>query len=142
MPISVLPMATASATSISLASRVHRSHGDEATVTGGLPPARFGAMTVEDTRVVAFEEKPKGEAGHVNAGFFVLKRSIFSRIKGDDCVWRKKLLWASPVTINSICSSDGFWQPMDTLRDKQLLEGLVSNGIAPWMAWAQPQQGE
>ncbi|TDK39145.1 glucose-1-phosphate cytidylyltransferase [Rhizobium deserti] len=115
----------------------HQSHGQDATVTLVRPPGRFGAANLDGDFVRSFKEKPDGEAGWINAGFFVLSPKVFDRIEGDDTVWEK-----GPM--ESLAASgqlagfrhEGFWQPMDTLRDKQQLEEMWRNGHAPWQVWS------
>jgi glucose-1-phosphate cytidylyltransferase len=114
----------------------HSAHGKEATVTAVPPPGRFGVMRLEDTAVRAFEEKPQGEVGWVNGGFFVLEPSVFDRIDGDGVMFEH-------APLESLAADDqlrayqhrGFWQPMDTLRDKRHLEELWDSGRAPWKVW-------
>jgi glucose-1-phosphate cytidylyltransferase len=114
----------------------HREHGRKATLTATVPPGRFGALDICDRQVVNFKEKPKGDGALINGGFFVLNPSVLDLIKGDECVWEQGPL-------NTLASSgelmafehQGFWQPMDTLRDKILLEELWASGKAPWKLW-------
>jgi glucose-1-phosphate cytidylyltransferase len=114
----------------------HSAHGKEATVTAVPPPGRFGVMRLEDTAVRAFEEKPQGEVGWVNGGFFVLEPSVFDRIEGDDVMFEH-------TPLERLAAADelrayqhhGFWQPMDTLRDKRHLEELWASGAPPWKVW-------
>jgi len=113
----------------------HRSHGSLATMTVVRPPARFGNATVSDGKVIAFDEKPQAGAGLINGGFFVLNADILDVIPGDAS-------WESTVLPNLVAngqlhawSHDRFWQPMDTLREKELLEDLWSRGKAPWKVW-------
>lgn len=114
----------------------HRTHGKDATVTVVRPEGRFGAVEMDGDQVTGFREKPSGEAGWINAGFFVLSPGVFDLIDGDDTVWER-------APIEQLASSDqlmafrhtGFWQPMDTLREKQHLERLWSTGRAAWRKW-------
>jgi glucose-1-phosphate cytidylyltransferase len=116
--------------------RYHRAHGRYATVTAAQPPGRFGALNVEGDTVVSFKEKPHGDGSWVNAGFFVLKPKVLDYIDGDESLWEQE-------AIEEIAREDqlrahfhrGFWQPMDTLRDKTLLEELWAKGVAPWKTW-------
>ncbi|MCY9512567.1 glucose-1-phosphate cytidylyltransferase [Paenibacillus apiarius] len=111
----------------------HHSHGKLATVTATLPGGRFGALQMQDNQVTGFQEKPVGEGGWINAGFFVMNPGVFSYIRGDETVLEQDPLerlahdgelMAFPFT--------GFWHPMDTLRDKKHLEQLWKTGNAPW----------
>ncbi|OYU42645.1 MAG: glucose-1-phosphate cytidylyltransferase, partial [Burkholderiales bacterium PBB4] len=117
---------------------VHRSHGKEATVMAAYPPGRFGALDIQEGGLVrSFKEKPKGDGGLINAGFFILSPKVLTLISNDQTIWE-----SSPV--ESLASRgelvayphEGFWQPMDTLRDKVLLEDLWATQKAPWKAWA------
>ena len=111
----------------------HASHGLNATITATTPPGRFGALDLSGFSVKSFIEKPAGSEGKINGGFFVLKQEVFDLISGDSTVWEKEPLEA-------LASSDelaayvhnGFWQPMDTLRDKHYLEELWASKRAPW----------
>ena len=114
----------------------HRDHGKLATVAAVLPPGRYGALQVDGSRVTGFREKPRGDGGLLNGGFFVLSPESLELIAGDSTSWEDE-----PLT--SLASSDqlmafhhnGFWQPMDTLREKNMLEELWATGKAPWKAW-------
>ncbi len=115
----------------------HRSHGKTATITATQPGARFGAMDLtEDVVVRSFKEKPKGDGGWINAGFFVFEPQVFDHISGDSVFLEKEpletLAGAGQLVANK---HKGFWQPMDTLRDKNLLEDLWKAGKAPWKVW-------
>ncbi|WP_270934075.1 glucose-1-phosphate cytidylyltransferase [Falsiroseomonas oryzae] len=114
----------------------HRAHGRQATVTAVIPPGRFGALSREGTRVAAFTEKPPGDGGTINGGFFVLSPRVLDRIAGDDTVWENEPL-AALARDGELHAFDhrGFWQPMDTLRDRDLLERLWASGEAPWRVW-------
>lgn len=114
----------------------HRSNRTEATVTAAMPPGRFGAMTLENQKVTAFQEKPRGDSGYINAGYFVLNQSVLDRIDGDNCVWEREPLMglASDGQLQAYVH-DGFWQPMDTLRDKEVLNRMATDGTAPWICW-------
>jgi len=111
----------------------HRSHGRLATVTAAHPPARFGDIQLEGNRVVRFAEKPQAAAGWINAGFFVLHPKALDYIKGDDAIWERDPLeqLAHDGQLMAYCH-EGFWQPMDTLREKQMLEEIWQSGRAPW----------
>lgn len=113
----------------------HRSHGKLATVTAVQPVGRFGALDItEEARVTGFVEKPKGDEGWVNGGFFVLQPEIFSLIEGESTVWEQEPLreLAARDELRAY-KHHGFWQPMDTLRDKRYLEQLWREGGLPWM---------
>jgi glucose-1-phosphate cytidylyltransferase len=115
----------------------HRSSGKEATVTAVQPLGRFGVMRLdEDATVRAFEEKPQGESGWINGGFFVLEPSVLDRIPDDDVMFEHAPLegLAADGELGAYRHS-GFWQPMDTLRDKRHLEDLWASGDAPWKVW-------
>ncbi len=114
----------------------HRNSGRLATLTAVQPPGRFGALNLEDTRVVSFEEKPKGDGGWINGGFFVLSPKVTSLIEGDSTVWERGPMdkLADDSQLGSYFHK-GFWQPMDTLRDKNHLEDLWTTGTAPWKKW-------
>lgn len=116
----------------------HKAHGKKATVTAVQPPGRFGAFTLHagDDRVPSFKEKPGGDGAWINGGFFVLDRSVVDLIEDDQTVWERgpmeKLAEEGQL---SAFRHEGFWQPMDTLRDKQTLEALWAAGKAPWKTW-------
>lgn len=114
----------------------HLSHGAEATVTRVLPPGRFGALKLDGTLVTGFEEKPVGDGGWINGGFFVLKPEVIERIADDMTTWEREPLegLARDAQLHAY-EHDGFWQPMDTLRDKRQLEELWDSGQAPWKIW-------
>lgn len=114
----------------------HKSHGKQATVTAVRPPARFGALKIAGDDVEGFVEKPEGEAGYINGGFFVLSTKVLDRIRGDDISWEREPLsgLASDGELKAF-RHDGFWQPMDTLRDKVTLETLWTGGNPPWCKW-------
>jgi len=115
----------------------HQRHGLLATVTAVQPPGRFGALDIADDKVLAFKEKPQGDGGWINGGFFVLSPKVFDYIDGDETVWEQdpleRLAAAGQL---GVYLHRGFWHPMDTLRDKNYLEGLWSSGEAPWKMWA------
>lgn len=114
----------------------HKGHGKEATMTTSFPPGRFGAIKVEDNRVLSFKEKPQGDGALVNAGFFVLSPKVLDRIKGDSTTWEQEPL-LSLTDDDQLMSYQhkGFWQPMDTVYDKTNLESLWNDGTAPWRVW-------
>lgn len=114
----------------------HRSHGKVATLTATFPAGRFGALELVSGEVKKFHEKPQGDGGMINGGFFVLKPSVMDLIEDDKMVWEQE-----PLRIlaerNELMAFEhfGFWQPMDTLRDKRYLEDLWVGGQAPWKMW-------
>lgn len=116
--------------------RFHRESGRKATLTSVHPPGRFGALNIEGNRVMEFKEKPRGDGALINGGFFVLSPSVLDYIGGDDTIWEKEPLerLAQEGQLGAY-AHHGFWQPMDTLRDKTLLEELWSSGKAPWKVW-------
>ena len=113
----------------------HGGHGRKATITAVAPPGRFGALQFEGDLVSGFKEKPAGDGGMINGGFFVLDPSVIDLIDGPDTIWEREPLeqLASSGELAAY-RHDGFWQPMDTLRDRQHLEDLWANG-APWKRW-------
>ncbi|MEM9340743.1 MAG: glucose-1-phosphate cytidylyltransferase [Bacteroidota bacterium] len=114
----------------------HEQHGKKATLTATFPPGRFGALDIVDGCVSSFKEKPKGDGAMINGGFFVLSPDVIDYIDGDDCVWEQ-------YPLNQLAADGelmafehvGFWQPMDTLRDKVYLEKLWESDKAPWKTW-------
>ncbi|MEF7614724.1 glucose-1-phosphate cytidylyltransferase [Aquincola sp. MAHUQ-54] len=114
----------------------HRQHGKAATLTATLPPGRFGALDIHEHQVRSFKEKPKGDGAMINGGFFVLNPSVLGYLKDDTTVWEQDPLMqlAADGELMSY-QHEGFWQPMDTLRDKHLLEELWAAGKAPWKNW-------
>lgn len=114
----------------------HKRHGKLATVTAIQPPARFGGLVVDGTAISQFQEKPKGEGGWINGGFFVLSPAVMSEI-GDDAFMFEREPMQSLTAKGQVEAffHRGFWQPMDTLRDKQRLEDLWASGRAPWKTW-------
>jgi len=114
----------------------HRAHGRLATVTAVHTPPRFGALRLDRDQVAAFEEKPEETSGWVNGGFFVLSPAVASYIDGDATSWeREPLERLARAGELAAFRHDGFWQPMDTLRDKRHLERLWAEGQAPWKVW-------
>jgi len=114
----------------------HRGHSCLATVTGVQPPGRFGALNLQGSRVLNFEEKPHGDGGWINGGFFVLSPKVIELIPDDDTVWEREPMeaLAAKAELQTYFHS-AFWQPMDTLRDKNHLEELWASGKAPWKKW-------
>jgi glucose-1-phosphate cytidylyltransferase len=114
----------------------HINHGGDATMTAVRPPGRFGSVEIEGSNITRFVEKPLGDGGWINGGFFVLKPRVIDRIAGDDMSWESHPLesLARDGQLHAYRHA-GFWQPMDTLRDKQLLESLWREGQAPWNRW-------
>ena len=114
----------------------HRSHGKQATLTATFPPGRFGALDMKDGRVNSFREKPKGDGAMINGGFFVLSPKVLSELKDDSTVWEQDPL-VNLADRGELMAFEhaGFWQPMDTLRDRHLLEELWASGRAPWKKW-------
>jgi glucose-1-phosphate cytidylyltransferase len=115
----------------------HRHHGKLATITAVQPPGRYGALNMEGTTVCSFAEKPKGDGGWINGGFFVLSPRCLDYIEGDSSSWESEPL-ANIAADGQLSAFEhhGFWQPMDTLRDKNHLEDLWASGQAPWKTWA------
>ncbi len=114
----------------------HKAHGKKATMSVVQPPGRFGAVLLDDARVTSFSEKPRGDNTWINGGFFVLEPAVIDLIKNDDSIWERYPL--ETLAENDELQAfrhDGFWRPMDTLRDKTYLEGLWSASKAPWKVW-------
>jgi glucose-1-phosphate cytidylyltransferase len=115
----------------------HRQHGKFATMTATQPPGRFGALQIDDHAVTSFLEKPTGDGGWINGGFFVLSPKTLDLIEGDDTIWERGPLETLARTRQlQAYFHAGFWQPMDTLRDKNHLEDLWQSGKAPWKTWS------
>ena len=114
----------------------HRAHGRLATVAAVQPPGRYGALDVDGDRVRGFQEKPQGDGGWINGGFFVLSPKVLDYIEGDHTGWEREPLerLAAEDQLRAFRHT-GFWQPMDTLRDKNHLEALWQSGRAPWKVW-------
>ena len=114
----------------------HKKENRLATVTGVQPPGRFGAIEMDGSQVTGFKEKPHGDGGWINGGFFVLSPKVVDYIDGDTTVWEKEPMenLAKDGEL-SVYMHDGFWHPMDTLRDKRYLEGLWNSKNAPWKQW-------
>lgn len=114
----------------------HRGHGKLATVTGVQPPGRFGNLHVEGDRVTGFVEKPEGGAGWINGGFFVLSPKVLDLIEGDETTWeREPMEQLAAQDELRVFLHHGFWQPMDTLRDKNHLDEMWNKGSPPWQSW-------
>lgn len=114
----------------------HKQHGKQATLTATFPPGRFGALDIKNGKVNSFKEKPKGDGAMINGGFFVLSPKVLERINGDDCIWEQQPLMGLADDGELMAfEHQGFWQPMDTLRDKIHLEELWQSGKAPWKNW-------
>jgi glucose-1-phosphate cytidylyltransferase len=121
---------------ISAAIAFHESHGKSATVTAVRPPGRYGALQITRDIVTGFTEKPRGDGGLINGGFFVLSPRCIDWIEGDDTSWEgDSLVRLAHEGELMAFPHDGFWQPMDTLREKNLLENLWDSGAAPWKIW-------
>jgi glucose-1-phosphate cytidylyltransferase len=116
--------------------KFHQSHGRLATVTTVRPPARFGQIHLEGDRVDRFSEKPQTGEGWINGGFFVLDRKVLDYIDGDETLWERQPMERLAADGQLMAfQHEGFWQPMDTLREKRLLEDLWATGKAPWKIW-------
>jgi len=114
----------------------HKEHGKDATLTAVYPPGRFGALDIIDNQIKQFTEKPKGDGALINGGFFVLSQKVLKRLSGDDTVWEQEPLKGLAEEDNLMAyTHEGFWQPMDTLRDKVYLQELWDEGSAPWKVW-------
>jgi glucose-1-phosphate cytidylyltransferase len=114
----------------------HKNHGLQATLTATFPPGRFGAIEMSGEKVKSFQEKPKGDGGMINGGFFVLSPKVIDRIDSDSSIWEQKPLM-SLAEDNQLAAfkHEEFWLPMDTLRDKQKLQEMWETGNAPWKVW-------
>jgi glucose-1-phosphate cytidylyltransferase len=121
---------------ISAEIRFHREHGRLCTVTAVRPPGRFGALAVAGTSVTSFQEKPLGDGGLINGGFFVLSPRCLDYIDDSSTVWEQRPMvrLAEDGQLQAF-RHDGFWQPMDSLRDRKLLDSLWQDGRAPWRVW-------
>lgn len=114
----------------------HKSHGKIATVTAVRPPARFGALIIEDNKVVDFKEKPQVGEGWINGGFFVFNKEVFKYLNGDLTILEKEPLESLAKDGQLMAyEHSGFWHPMDTIRDKDYLNSLWDNNLAPWKVW-------
>ncbi|HOY00413.1 glucose-1-phosphate cytidylyltransferase [Zoogloea sp.] len=114
----------------------HRSHGKLATVAAVQPPGRFGSLELKGDAVSAFVEKPLGDGGFINGGFFVLSPKVLDLIEGDQTIFEGPVI-GRLIADGQLCAFEhtGFWRPMDTLRDKTVLEDLWTSGNAPWKTW-------
>jgi glucose-1-phosphate cytidylyltransferase len=114
----------------------HKQHGKLATITAVQPPGRYGAIERTNNQVTGFAEKPRGDGGLINGGFFVLSPKVLDLIEGDHTSWESEPLGQLAAQGEMMAfEHQGFWQPMDTLRDKNLLEELWDSGKAPWKIW-------
>jgi glucose-1-phosphate cytidylyltransferase len=114
----------------------HRSHGKLATVTAVRPPSRFGSFILDGHRITRFEEKPQTGEGWINGGFFVLEPGVLDLIEGDDTIWERAPMERLAASGELMAyRHDGFWQAMDTLRERRVLEDLWASGKAPWKVW-------
>jgi glucose-1-phosphate cytidylyltransferase len=114
----------------------HKMQNVKATLTAVFPPGRFGALGIKGHKVTTFQEKPEGDGGRINGGFFVLSPAVLNLLKDDGTIWEREPLEAL-ARDGQMAAYDhsGFWQPMDTLRDKNYLEDLWVAGSAPWKSW-------
>ena len=114
----------------------HRSHGKLATVTAVRPPSRFGSFILDGNRITRFEEKPQTGEGWINGGFFVLEPGVFDLIEGDDTLWERGPMEKLAASGELMAyRHEGFWQAMDTLRERRVLEELWASGKPPWKVW-------
>jgi len=114
----------------------HKKHGKDATLTATYPPGRFGALDIKGDQITQFTEKPKGDGSLINGGFFVLSPKVLELISGDDCIWEEEPLKGLAKDDNLMAfTHEGFWQPMDTLRDMMYSQELWDKGSAPWKTW-------
>lgn len=116
--------------------KYHKDHGKLATLTATIPPGRFGALNMENGRVNSFQEKPRGDGAKINGGFFVLSPKVIDLIDDDFTTWEQEPLEQLACDGELMAfEHEGFWQPMDTLRDKIKLNEMWDNGTAPWKTW-------
>ncbi|GKX63867.1 glucose-1-phosphate cytidylyltransferase [Pragia fontium] len=121
---------------ISQSIEFHRNHGKLATLTATYPPGRFGALDIQNKQVCSFQEKPKGDGAMINGGFFVLSPKVIELISDDKSIWEQEPLMTLAEKGELMAyEHTGFWQPMDTLRDKVHLQELWDSGKAPWKVW-------
>jgi len=114
----------------------HNSHGKEATLTATFPPGRFGALDITGNEVRKFQEKPRGDGALINGGYFVLSPNVIDRIDDDNTIWEQEPLKGLAADNQLMAfKHKGFWQPMDTIRDKKYLEELLNENKAPWTVW-------
>lgn len=122
---------------ISASIAFHKQHGKQATLTATYPPGRFGALDIQAGQVKSFKEKPKGDGAMINGGFFVLSPKVIDLIDNDGTTWEQEPLMQLAENDQLMAfEHEGFWQPMDTLRDKNHLEALWKSGKAPWKSWS------
>ncbi len=122
---------------ISASIAFHKAQKVKATLTAAIPPGRFGALDIDNNKVNSFREKPQGDGAMINGGFFVLTPQVIDYISGDQSIWEREPLERLAEEGNlAAFQHDGFWQPMDTLRDKMYLEELWQSGKAPWKVWS------
>jgi glucose-1-phosphate cytidylyltransferase len=115
----------------------HKAHGKAATLTATFPPGRFGALDIQNGQVLNFKEKPKGDGALINGGFFVLSPTVLKYLEDDSTTWEQEPLMKLAAEGQLMAyEHPGFWQPMDTLRDKHYLEELWQSDKAPWKTWA------
>ena len=116
--------------------KFHKTQGTLATVTSVQPPGRFGELDITHGKITAFKEKPQGDGASISGGFFILSPRVLDYIKNDNTVWEKEPLekLANEGQLSAY-QHNGFWQPMDTLRDKVMLDELWASGKAPWKVW-------
>ena len=121
---------------IGVSLKFHQEHGGLATLMAAQPPGRFGALALVENKVKSFQEKPEGDGSWINAGYFILSPKVIDYIEGDKISWENEPLQqlASEGQLYAY-KHEGFWQPMDTLRDKNSLEALWESGVAPWKVW-------
>jgi glucose-1-phosphate cytidylyltransferase len=117
--------------------KFHQEHGKQATLTATRPPGRYGALKIsDDCKVEKFQEKPDGDGSWINGGFFVLSPKVLDLIDDEGTVWEQEPLTQLATRSELVAfKHDGFWQPMDTLREKNILEQLWKSGKAPWKIW-------
>lgn len=121
---------------ISASIKSHKDSGLLATVTAVQPPGRFGVLCLDKNKVTGFEEKPRGDGLYINGGFFVLSPKVLDYIEGDSSVWEQEPMRnLAQEGLMQAYFHEGFWQPMDTLREKKQLEALWDSGTAPWKIW-------
>jgi glucose-1-phosphate cytidylyltransferase len=126
-----------SSVNIGAAIDFHRTHGKAATLTATYPPGRFGALEIQGHQIRQFMEKPRGDGSMINGGFFVLSPRVLDYLENDATIWEQQPLQRLATDGELMAfEHEGFWQPMDTLRDKTFLEELWASGKAPWKTWA------
>jgi glucose-1-phosphate cytidylyltransferase len=126
-----------SSVNIGAAIDFHRTHGKAATLTATYPPGRFGALDIQGHQIRQFMEKPRGDGSMINGGFFVLSPRVLDYLENDATIWEQQPLQRLATDGELMAfEHEGFWQPMDTLRDKTFLEELWASGKAPWKTWA------